>query len=147
MNMFQLDFTARLKAWRDLRNHLVEQTVEEQCVQVDNFWQQCPMSNYYLHPHDMPDWPDPWQLLDDNTYCNYSRALGIVYTLVLLGIKDIELVDALDYNNINVVLVLVDRAKYILNYWPNTVLNNKLENFTVVRRYDITPIIQKVGTL
>jgi hypothetical protein len=147
MNVFQLDFTARLKAWRDLRLHLVDQTLEEQCVQTDNFWQQSPMSNFYLHPHDMTAWPDPWQLLDDNLYCSYARALGQVYTLRLLGITDVDMVDAIDYNNTNVVLVLVGRAKYILNYWPNTVLNNKLENFTVVRHYDITPIIQKIGTI
>ena len=80
-------------------------------------------------------------------YCPYARALGIIYTLILLGITDIDLVDAIDYNSVSVVLVLVDRAKYVLNYWPNTVVNNKLGDFTITKKYNIIPIIQKTGTL
>lgn len=147
MNVFQLDFYSRLREWRELRAKLADCTLEEQCIEVDKFWQQCPMTNHYLHPADIKTWPDPWQLLDDNMYCNYARALGMIYTLTLLGIKDIDLAFCTDYNSIDVVLVLVDNAKYALNYWPNTVVNNKLSDFTVVRHYDITPIIQKVGTL
>ncbi len=147
MNVFQIDFYTRLRAWYDLRTKLESCTLYDQCVGTDKFWQQSPISNHYLHPADIKSWPDPWQLLDDNIYCNYSRALGMIYTLSLLGIKDIDLVDATDYNSVDVVLVLVDNAKYILNYWPGTVVNNKLGDFSITRHYDITPIIQKVGTL
>ena len=147
MNSFQLDFYARLKAWTTLRETLIDSDIEQKCIEVDRFWQQSPLSNHYLHPVDIKTWPDPWQLLDDNIYCSYSRALGMIYTLSLLGIQDIDLVDARDYNSVDVVLLLVDRAKYILNYWPNTIVNNKLSDFTVVRYYDITPIIEKVGKL
>jgi hypothetical protein len=80
-------------------------------------------------------------------YCPYARALGMIYTLVMLGVSDIDLVDATDHNSIDVVLVLVDRAKYILNYWPHTVVNNKLGDFTITKKYNIIPIIQKTGTL
>lgn len=147
MNAFQLDFYARLRAWTKLRETLIDSGIEQKCIEVDRFWQQSPLSNHYLHPVDIKTWPDPWQLLDDNVYCSYSRALGMIYTLSLLGIKDIDLVDATDYNSVDVVLVLVDNAKYILNYWPGTLVNNKLSDFNVVRYYDITPIIEKVGKL
>jgi hypothetical protein len=147
MNVFQLEFYTRLRAWNDLRTNIENCTLCNQCVEVDKFWQQCPETTHYLHPADIKSWPDPWQLLDDNMYCPYARALGIIYTLILLGITDIDLVDAIDYNSVSVVLVMVDSAKYVLNYWPGTVVNNKLSDFTVVRHYDITPIIQKTGTL
>lgn len=147
MNEFQLDFYSRLRAWTSLRETLKDQNIETQCIEIDRFWQQSPMSNHYLHPADIKTWPDPWQLIDDNIYCPYARALGMIYTLSLLGIQDIDLVSATDYNSVDVVLVLVDSAKYVLNYWPGTIVNNKLSDFTVVRYYDITPIIQKVGTL
>jgi len=147
MNEFQFDFYSRLRAWTSLRETLKDQNIETQCIEIDRFWQQSPMSNHYLHPADIKTWPDPWQLIDDNIYCPYARALGMIYTLSLLGIQDIDLVSATDYNSVDVVLVLVDSAKYVLNYWPNTVVNNKLSDFTVVRYYDITPIIQKVGSL
>jgi len=147
MNAFQLDFYSRLRDWNTLKENLSDSPIDVVCVETDRFWQQSPISNHYLHPADIKSWPDPWQLLDDNIYCNYSRALGMIYTLSLLGITDIDLVDATDYNSVDVVLVLVDRAKYVMNYWPGTVLNNKLSDFTVSRYYDITPIINKVGTL
>ena len=147
MNEFQLDFNTRLRAWHDLRTKLENRTLNEQCAEVDKFWQQCPATTHYLHPADIKSWPDPWQLLDDNMYCPYARALGMIYTLVMLGISDIDLVDATDHNSIDVVLVLVDRAKYVLNYWPHTVVNNKLGDFTITKKYNIIPIIQKTGRL
>ena len=45
----------------------------------------------------------------------------------------------------DVVLVLVDNAKYILNYWPNTVISNTLKDFKVVQKLDLQTIIKKIG--
>ena len=147
MNEFQLDFYSRLRAWTTLRETLKDTDSKTQCIEIDKFWQQSPISNHYLHPADIKSWPDPWQLLDDNIYCPYSRALGMIYTLAMLGISDIDLVDGTDHNSIDVVLVLVDNAKYVMNYWPNTVVNNKLGDFTITKKYNIIPIIKKIGTL
>ena len=147
MNSFQFDFQSRLRSWANLRESLTNTDIENICIVTDQYWQQSPIMNHYLHPVDIDNWPDPWQLLDDNLYCPYARALGMIYTLVMLGISDIDLVEATDHNSIDVVLVLVDRAKYILNYWPNTVVNNKLGDFTITKKYNIIPIIQKIGTL
>jgi hypothetical protein len=147
MNSFQFDFQSRLRSWANLRESLTNTDIENICIVTDQYWQQSPMMNHYLHPVDIDNWPDPWQLLDDNLYCPYARALGMIYTLVMLGISDIDLVEATDHNSIDVVLVLVDRAKYVLNYWPNTVVNNKLGDFTITKKYNIIPIIQKIGTL
>ena len=147
MNSFQFDFQSRLRSWANLRESLTNTDIENICVVTDQYWQQSPIMNHYLHPVDINNWPDPWQLLDDNLYCPYARALGMIYTLVMLGISDIDLVEATDHNSVDVVLVLVDRAKYILNYWPNTVVNNKLGDFTITKKYNIIPIIQKIGTL
>ena len=144
MNVFTMPFEHRLKEWSKLRQSLADETLENTCVAVDDFWQQCPLNNYYLHPHDMKEWPKPWQLLHDNTYCFYARALGIIYTLSLLGIKDVDLVPATDYNNVDVVLVVVDNAKYILNYWPKSVLNTQLDTFTNVKKINIEEILNKL---
>jgi hypothetical protein len=67
------------------------------------------------------------------------------YTLYLLGVQELDFVQAKDYNNEDVALVLVDHAKYILNYWPNTVVNNNLQEFKVVKKIDTLPIIKKIG--
>lgn len=145
MNDFQLNYEVRLKNWHDLRDRLVDVDIKEKCIEIDKFWQQCPLSSHYLHPVDIENWPGPWELIFENNYCVYARALGMVYTLLLLGVEDVDLVDAKDDNNEDVVLVLVDHAKYILNYWPNTVVNNCLQNFNHINKIDITPIITKIG--
>tara|TARA_R110002126_G_scaffold235588_1_gene379318 strand:+ start:94 stop:531 length:438 start_codon:yes stop_codon:yes gene_type:complete len=144
MNVFTMPFEQRLSEWSTLRQTLVDTTLEKMCVDVDAFWQHCPLNAYYLHIHDMKVWPGPWQLLHDNTYCYYARALGIIYTLLLLGIKDVDLLSATDYNNVDVVLVVVDNAKYVLNYWPQSVLNTRLDTFTNIKKIDINELLTKI---
>ena len=143
MNPFTMSFDTRLAEWYDLRRSIQDSGLEELCIAVDKFWQQCPLTNYYLHPHDITDWPDPWQLIYDNTYCYYSRALGNIYTLAILGIKEVDLAIAIDYTDTEVVLVLVDNAKYVLNYWPNSVVNTELSDFKNVKYIDIKTLYNK----
>ena len=111
---------------------------------IDDWWQKAPLINHYLHLYDMENWPDPWVLLAENSYCTVARALGICYTLLLVGLEDVKLVEATDEQGYDVVLVLVDNAKYILNYWPDTIVNNSLTNFTIKREFDITQLKQKI---
>lgn len=144
-NVFILDYEVRLRAWVDLRNKLLRLHIKDQIIEIDKFWQRVPTQNHYLHPDFIKDWPTPWQLLSDNTYCYYSRALGMIYTLLLVGNNTIELVEAVDDNSNEVVLVLVDDAKYVLNYWPDTVVNNHIDAFSITRTLDISPLYSKIG--
>ena len=145
VNPFLLDFYTRLRTWHDLKEKLSTFTLEQQCVEVDKFWQRCPMSVHYLHSADIDSWPNPWELLNDNRYCLYGRALGMVYTLMLLGIQTIDLVEAIDDNRENVILVLVDDAKYILNWCPESVLNTTLTEFTIHKHINVDPLAKKIG--
>ena len=69
----------------------------------------------------------------------------MVYTLMLLGIKSIDIAEAKDDNSEDVVLVLVDSAKYVMNYWPDSVLNIKLSDFTSVKYINISSLKKKIG--
>ena len=144
-NVFILDYETRLRSWVDLRNKLLRLQTHDQVLEIDKFWQRVPTQHHYLHTDFIKDWPSPWQLLSDNIYCYYARALGMIYTLLLLGNKDIALVEAKDDNSNEVVLVLVDNAKYVLNYWPDTVVNNQLTDFVITKELDISPLLDKVG--
>ena len=145
MNIFQSTYEARLQDWFQLRKSVINLPIDKQCITIDEWWQRAPLVTHHLHPLDMENWPDPWELLSENTYCEVARALGMCYTLLLLDISDVEMV--LSTNNIgeDVVLVLVDNAKYILNYWPNTVISNTLKDFKVVQKLDLQTIITKIG--
>jgi hypothetical protein len=145
MNVFQSDYETRLKEWFKLRQEVENLSLEEKAVRIDNFWQKRPLLNHYLHPVDIDNWPDPWQLIYENNYCIYAGALGIFYTLLLLGISDVDIIEAKDDNSEDVVLVLVDNAKYILNYWPDMVVNNCLSDFHDIKYLDTSKLKTKIG--
>ena len=147
MNIFQSTYEARLQDWFQLRTSVTSLPIEQQCITIDKWWQDAPLVTHHLHPQDIDNWPDPWELLSENTYCEVARALGMCYTLLLIGITDIELVLARNDTAEDVVLVLVDNAKYIMNYWPNPVISNKLKDFKVVNKLDLETIIKKIGSI
>lgn len=144
-SVFQESYDSIFKNWYRMRLSLENKDIETQCIETDQWWQNAPLVNHYLHIDYASDWPDPWELLAENTYCTIARGLGMFYTLYLLGIRDIEFVQAKDYNNEDVYLVLVNNAKYILNYWPNTVVNNNLKDFVIIKRINSNQIIIKIG--
>lgn len=144
INVFQLNYDARLKSWYELRTSLVEADIQTKCVEIDKWWQRAPLVNHYLHPIDVPVWPGPWDLLNDNNYCQIARGLGMIYTLLLLGITDIDFRLGTDDNSEDVALVLVDNAKYVMNYWPDMVVNNNLKEFKFTDTLDIEELKKKI---
>jgi len=143
-NVFQLNYEARLKSWYDLRKSLEDGDIKTSCLAIDNWWQKAPLVNHYLHPNDIDNWPGPWDLLVENNYCQIARGLGMVYTLQLVGIKDIDFCIAIDDNSEECALVMVDRAIYVMNYYPNTVISNSLKDFKVASHMDMTKINIKI---
>jgi hypothetical protein len=144
MNVFQLNYETRLNSWYNLRSTLEHSDTKTKCVEIDKWWQNAPLVNHHLHILDSESWPGPWDLLVENTYCTVARALGMCYTLHLMNINDIDLVEAIDMQGEDMVLVLVDRAKYVLNYWPDTVVNNNSSNFSIKRHIDVSSIKLKL---
>jgi hypothetical protein len=143
-NVFQLNYEARLKSWYDLRKSLEDSDIKTSCLAIDNWWQKAPLVNHYLHPNDVDNWPEPWELLVENNYCQLARGLGMVYTLQLVGIKDIDFCIAIDDNNEECALVMVDSAIYVMNYYPNTVISNNSKDFKVVSHMNMTKINIKI---
>lgn len=144
MNVFQNSYDNRLQSWYDLRTQIKELSLLEKCIEIDKWWQYAPLVNHYLHPHEIESWPGPWELINDNEYCHLARGLGMIYTLLLLGITDIDFCLGKDDNNEDVALVMVDRAKYVLNYWPNMVVNINLKNFKITDSLSLKNITTKI---
>ncbi len=115
-------FDQRLRAWYNLRESAQTLTLEQSLESINHWWSHTPWQPYYLDWDNQDKWPDPWQLLSENVYCDLARALGILYTITLLDradMADAELVLTEDSRN----LVLVDKTKYILNWNPDTIVN------------------------
>jgi hypothetical protein len=144
INIFQSSYENRLLEWYKLRNSLANSELATISCEVDKFWQQAPLVNHYLHPIDLPKWPNPWELLVENTYCTLARGLGMCYTLLLLDIDNIEYKLGKDDRDEDVAIVLVDNAKYTMNYWPNSVLSTNLTEFKLSETIDISKIKNKL---
>jgi len=124
--MWANTFEQRLEAWASLRNHVVNLPPDSALKHINACWYNCPWKPYYLHWDDQPNWPDPWQLLSDNHYCDLARGLGILYTITLLDradLADTTLVLTGTGDN----LVLVAKSKYILNWDKDTIVNTNQE--------------------
>jgi hypothetical protein len=131
--MWANTFDQRLVAWYSLRENVKSQPLFEALENINHWWFQSPWKPYYLHWDDHATWPDPWQLLSENVYCDLARGLGILYTITLLDRADMMPVDlVLTESGDN--LVLVAKEKYILNWKPNSIVNNNLE-VKIHRRY------------
>ena len=136
--MWPVTFDNRLQAWVELRSRCQTLDLESALTAVNQWWFDTPWQPYYLHWDDQADWPDPWQLLSDNVYCDLARALGIVYTISLLDradMADTELI--LTDEGIN--LVLVAKEKYILNWNKESIVNNK-PKVNTIRRFRKTQV-------
>ena len=81
--MWKLSASDRLARWRDFRKSLATVPVDEAIEQTVQFWCSCPFTPFYLEARQPETWPSPWQLLDENYYCDLAKCLGIVYTLYL----------------------------------------------------------------
>ena len=79
--MFNLNYEQRLKSWSAFRNSL-EQSVDP-LQDVIEFYKDAPLVSIHTDPYNREMWPDPWELINENEYCDYCIILGMCYTLQL----------------------------------------------------------------
>ena len=71
----------RQLAWYQLRQNL--ETSEDPFSDVTAFFLRLPKVKYYTDPYDSSTWPTPWELIDENEYCEFNLILGMCYTIQL----------------------------------------------------------------
>ena len=139
--MWPATFAQRLKSWNNLRDRAQTLPIEQALKNINSWWFDAPWHPYYLHWDDLSIWPDPWQLLSDNHYCDLARALGILYTITLLDREDLGdatliLTDSGDN------LVLVEKSKYILN-WDQDIIVNTNQETTIKKQLTQSAVKQQ----
>lgn len=122
--MWHKTFSDRLASWSDLRRQCETLDTDATLVAINSWWFDTPWTPYHLHWDDRANWPDPWQLLDDNLYCGLARGLGILYTIAIVDRPDLQDAVLVEVDSDN--LVLVGQGKYILNWDRDTVVNINL---------------------
>ncbi len=143
--MWQSHSEKRLVAWADLRNSCKENpNLDEVITIIHDWWQQAPMVLRYLHCDLVDDWPDPWDLIAENTYCSLAKCLGMCYTIRMLARQDIDNVCILEIDN-NDYIVQVNNGLYCLNWNVDKVVNMKqLENIEITRNIDSAVFAHKI---
>lgn len=128
-NFWNLRVNEKLSQWKDFRHELGKLPLETAVVELNNMWSTAPIVKYNLPPENPSIWPDPWQLLAENYWCDVAKSLGIIYTIYFSSHKpqDIEMRTYYDYNaKERHTVVWLNKGKYIFNYWPYEIVNTKL---------------------
>ena len=125
--MWKLKADERLTRWRAFRKTLDSLTLEDSISQTQEFWQSCPFDPYYLDPDRPESWPNPWQLIEENWYCDLAKALGMLYTIYFTQHRpEVEIRVYYDpatkytYN-----LVWIDQGKYVINLIEGEIVNKQ----------------------
>jgi hypothetical protein len=96
----------RQLAWFQLRQTL--ETSEDPFSDVAKFFLRLPRVKFYTDPYDSSTWPTPWELIDENEYCEFNLILGMCYTMQLTErFKDCR-------PTINLAIDIVNKTVYYL---------------------------------
>lgn len=128
--MWNLLPSERLRYWHDFRKKISEQSKEDAINETHHLWCYAPFVSHYLTTDHIENWPNPWELINDNYYCDLAKALGMMYTLYLTDhVIESNIKIYKDKNtNDNYNLVFVDGGKYVLNYLHDEIINKKQIN-------------------
>lgn len=146
--MFQLHTEDRLQSWREFRSSVGKLPIEQALAQISELWSVAPFVPYNLDVACPENWPNPWELLEENTYCDVAKCLGIVYTITLSKHRsnlDIEMrvykdmSTGYEYN-----LAWINRGKYIINMIDKEIVNKKQFNKTLVLKHQYTAVDLKL---
>lgn len=131
-------FEDRLKSWSELRSDCEELPLEQALDRIAEWWGHAPRMHNIIHWHDQNSWPDPWDLLADNSYDELALALGMSYTVSMIDKFDcsVEIAQAKDDQGMEYNLVLVDDRKYILNYDPWSMVSKEQFKFKITNFID-----------
>jgi len=119
--MWNNNYETALQDWIQLREDTKILHIEEALGLIHNFWQQVPTIPHYLHYDDHEEWPGPWELLAENDYCEVAKALGMLYTIILIDRPEVYSTHLLQDDNYTYTQVLTDEREYVLNDIPGSI--------------------------
>jgi hypothetical protein len=124
--MFDKPYDQRLSGWAKFRETL--EVVEDPLRATVEFYKLAPNVSVHVNPWDRAQWPSPWELVHENMYCDFTRVLGMCYSLQLTDRfkgSCFEIHISTSNNLACIYLLYVD--DYILGYDDNDVIHkNKL---------------------
>lgn len=126
MSWHDISCRDRILKWREWRNSLTLLSLNECLNEVAITWAKAPVVNHYLTPDNPAEWPDPWNLINDNIYCDLSIALGMFYSLALCDnphIPDNIRIEIYQSTGGWINLCSIGQGLYMLNWSQRSVVN------------------------
>jgi hypothetical protein len=142
--MFDLAVDDRLSVWASFRESL--NTSSDPLQDIANFWSLSPftMHNHHVDPYYQASWPTPWEIIVENKYDDFTKAVMIGYTLLFTDRfkdSDIQIKTLVDTEGKRLYNVVYVDEKWALNYDDNQVVSTSnipslysLENLIELKR-------------
>ena len=103
--MFEEQFEKRLQSWHDFRATL--ETHPDPLQHTIDAYQRVPGVSIHTDPWDETVWPTPWELVQENQYCEFCIVLGMCYSL--------QLTDRFSGSDFEIHIV-IDKENSMFNY-------------------------------
>ena len=142
--MFNQSVDQRLTEWVNHRKRL--DVVEDPLQEVWDVWHNAPFvpHNRNVDPYFQRSWPSPWEIIEENRYDEFTRALMIGWTLKLTNkfknskIEIRTLVDNARQRQYN--LVYID-DEWVINYNDNgpVPISDVSGSFRIENLVELTP--------
>ena len=79
--MFNGTYEKRLAAWQEFRRSIEDD--DDPLRMVINHYKNSPYTRIQADPWDKKTWPSPWEIIEQNLYCDFVKILAICYSLQL----------------------------------------------------------------
>jgi hypothetical protein len=80
---------SHLRVWKEFRDSIVKLDKNQKIKSINNFWMLHPFMTRTIDPDDPSSWMNPWDMVYYDNICEYSRAI-IMHQTALLMIGDIQ---------------------------------------------------------
>ena len=137
--MFDKKLEERLSLWRSFRDSV--ENSENPLQEVIDFYKDAPSVSLNTDPWDNSIWPTPWELLEENLYCDFIKILAICYTLQLterFNSSSFEIHIGIDYENTEThYLLFVD--KWIIGFDHGIIFKDQLPDSIISQKVYVMP--------
>ena len=140
--MFDKSYEDRLRAWHEFRNTI--ETAHDPIQHVIDHYDRAPMVSLYTDPWTPSTWPNPWELIQENQYCEFCKLLGICYSLQLTDMfsqGNFEIHIGIDSEKSNTHYLLYVN-EFIIGYKDDTYIHKEKLPSSILsqQRYPMPPL-------
>lgn len=123
---------ALIHHWRALREDLSSEKDREIAIRkISAFFSDFPLGARTIDYYTPETWPDPWTIIHDSMFCEFSQSLMIYYTLKIVDPDTNAIMQLIDYDGQLALIVVVDG--YALNFFGHFCEYEQIKNKIKIR--------------